>query len=41
MPSAPAQYLAGERSEPTKGVQSRTRIIYVVGMSEYVCRMSN
>ena len=26
---------------PHWGVQSRFRMIYVVGMSEYVCRMSN
>ena len=26
---------------PHGGVQSRFRVIYVVGMSEYVCHMSN
>ena len=29
------------KQAPHWGVQSRFRVIYVVGMSEYVCRMSN
>ena len=37
-----AQQLIGRaKRAPHRGVQSRFHVIYVVGMSEYVCRMSN